>query len=484
MEHRDFERSNCNMKNEVPAVDPTSVNQKLQGGETPRRSFTSNLVSVLGGQASCAVVATTIQICFARLLGPAGRGQISVCLMATALGVLAGGMGAEYPLVLWTAGSKKKSAEWLPGVIWTGILGSTFSASLWAIVFWGWHPAFLKGMTSGMAVLVLASIPVSICVSYLMSALTGLENFRLRAGLAFANQVLGLAGVLALVLLYGRKPEVAVLGNQLGLLICAGITAFILRDFLRDGWNLRVAREKMRSVLNLGLRGQLGNLATFFNYRLDVFIVNYYLDSVQVGLYAVGVLVTEALWQIPNAAALVLFPRTARTLNEGAAEFTCFVLRQVFLVASVSGVALALVSPVLIPLVFGVQFSPSAAVIWWLLPGVIALSLAKVICADLAARGRPEFSSIFAFVSLVVTVVLDLALIPRMGIKGASIASSAAYIVDAVLLAIALKQQLEVPWKTLLVPTHADGAAYQMIWFRCKAWLRPAAVSLEPGRLD
>jgi O-antigen/teichoic acid export membrane protein len=472
------------MKSADLASPSSGTTESLQGGTFPRRSFSSNLVAVLGGQLSCAVVGLSIQVCYARLLGPAGRGQISVGFMAIALGVLVGGLGGEYPIVLWTAGSKGKSTEWLPGVIWTGILGSTLAASLWAVIFWGWHPAFLKGMTSGMAALVLASIPVSVFVSYLMSVLTGFESFRLRAGLALANQLLGLTGVLALVFIYGPKPEVAVLGNQLGLLICLGVTAFVLKDFLRGGWNLAVARKKVYSVVNLGFRGQLGNLATFFNYRLDVFMVNYFLDSTQVGFYAVGVLVTEALWQIPNAAGLALFPRTARTLNEGAAEFTCFVLRQVLLVACVSGVALALLSPVVIPMVFGAQFSPSVAVIWWLLPGVIALSLAKVICSDLAARGKPEFSSIFAVVSLGVTVILDLVLIPRMGIKGASLASSAAYVVDAALLAIALKQVLRVSWRSFLVPTHADGAAYQMIWFQCKAWLRPVAVFFGPGRLN
>ena len=54
-----------------------------------------------------------------------------------------------------------------------------------------------------------------------------------------------------------------------------------------------------------------------------IFVVNYFFDTAQVGLYAVGVLVAEGLWQIPHAAALALIPRTARTLNQGATQFTC-----------------------------------------------------------------------------------------------------------------------------------------------------------------
>jgi len=445
-----------------------------------RPGFLSNLTAVLGGQLSCAIVALLVQACYARLLGPAGRGQISLCLMVTAFGVLVGGLGGDYPLTIWTAESREKSAEWLPAIGWTSISGSFLATCLWFLVYWKWSPSFLKGMTSRMAVVVLISIPLSILFTYLMAILTGLEWFRLRSGLALSNQITGLMGIGLLVSLFGAQPEIALMGFQLGLLVCAIVTAALLRNFLRNACTLRVSARRVYSVLSLGLRGQLGNLATFFNYRLDVFVVNYFFDTTQVGLYAVGVLVAEGLWQIPHAAALALFPRTARTLNRGATQFTCLVIRQVLLVACLSGATMALVSPWVIPLVFGARFAPSVPVIWWILPGTIALSVSKVICADLAGRGRPEFSSICAFLSLAVTISLDLLLIPRMGINGAALASTAAYSVQTVVLAVFLKRQLLVSWKSLLVPSFDEFAFYQLAWLRFKARLWPDSAPLVP----
>jgi len=445
-----------------------------------RHGFLSNLTAVLGGQLSCAIVALLVQACYARLLGPAGRGQISLCLMVTAFGVLVGGLGGDYPLTIWTAESREKSAEWLPAIGWTSITGGFLATCLWFLVYWKWSPSFLKGITSRMAVVVLISIPLSILFTYLMAILTGLEWFRLRSGLALSNQITGLLGIALLVSLFGAKPEIALMGFQLGLLVCAIVTAALLRNFLRNAYTLLVSARRVYSVLSLGLRGQLGNLATFFNYRLDVFVVNYFFDTTQVGLYAVGVLVAEGLWQIPHAAALALFPRTARTLNQGATQFTCLVIRQVLLVACVSGATMALVSPWAIPLVFGGRFAPSVPVIWWILPGTIALSVSKVICADLAGRGRPEFSSICAFLSLAVTIGLDLLLIPRMGINGAALASTAAYSVQTMLLAIFLKRQLEVPWKSFLVPSFDEFAVYQLAWLRFKARIWPESAPLVP----
>lgn len=466
----------------IAIVNPgsTAAEESPQVKPVTRPGFLSNLTAVLGGQLSCAIVALLVQACYARLLGPAGRGQISLCLMVTAFGVLVGGLGGDYALTIWTAESREKSAEWLPAVTSTALIGSFFASSLWLLVFWKWSPAFLKGMTSRMALVVLASIPLSILFTYLMGILTGLEWFRLRSGIALSNQIVGLFGIGLLVFFFGAKPEIALLGYQLGLLVCALLTVALLRDFLRHAWSVRAGFRRLSHVLNLGLRGQLGNLATFFNYRLDVFIVNYFFDTTQVGLYAVGVLVAEGLWQIPHAAALTLFPRTARTLNDGATKFTCRVIRQVLLVACVSGAAMALLSPWVIPLVFGSRFAPSVPVIWWILPGTIALSVSKVICADLAGRGRPEFSSICAFLSLAVTVTLDLLLIPRMGINGAALASTVAYTVQTVLLGIFLKRQLQVPWKSFLVPSFDELAVYQMAWGRFKAKIWPHAASLVP----
>ena len=450
-----------------------------------RSGFLSNLTAVLGGQLSCAVVALLIQACYARLLGPAGRGEISLCLMVIAFGVLVGGLGSQYPLAIWTAESKRKSSEWLPAITWIAILGCVLVSALWTIVYWKWHPTFLKGLTPSSAIIATAGISVGVLFTNLMSMLTGLERFRLRAALGLSQQVIGLLCLGLLVFFFGAKPNVALLSNQLGILICSLITVIFLHDYWGSAWDFGAARRKFAGALNLGLRGQPGNLATFFNYRLDVFVVNYFLDTTQVGLYAVGVLVAEGLWQIPQAASLTLLPRTARTLNAGATQFTCMVIRHVVLVACATGAALALLSPFAVPLIFGARFTPSVPVIWWILPGTIALSVAKVICADLAGRAKPEFSSICACTSLVVTIALDLLLVPRMGINGAALASSVAYTAQTILLAIALKQHLRVSWKSLLVPSLDELAAYRLTWLRFKARLRPAsAPSVLSGGTD
>jgi O-antigen/teichoic acid export membrane protein len=129
-----------------------------------------------------------------------------------------------------------------------------------------------------------------------------------------------------------------------------------------------------------------------------------------------------------------------------------------------------------IPAIFGEAFRASVPVIWWILPGTVALAVSKVMCADLLARGMPEYSSVFAFVTLIVTVVLDLLLIPRMGIQGAALASSVAYFTNSTLVAMVLKCKLGVSWRALLVPSVTEFVPYRQVWDRVVGRLRPTAV--------
>jgi O-antigen/teichoic acid export membrane protein len=477
------------LANNLPdSPQPLSQDRKRESGLSPtgqaaRPRFVINLTTVLGGQVACAALSLLVEVCFARLLGPEGRGKFSLALMAATFGVLLGGLGGEIPITVWAADAKKRIADWLPAVLFLGILGSTVAICMWILAFWRWRSLYLKGITPILFFLVLATIPMMILFGYLSALLAGAERFRTRAFISFIEQLAGLIAILAFVLFIRRSPEMAVLGNLVGLIVAVGAAAFVLRHSLVNSWKLLSAYRHLIPALSLGTRGQLGNLASFFNYRLDVFIVNAFLGPTQVGLYALGVVVSEALWQVPNAAAVALLPRTARTLETGANEFTCSITRQVLLLACTSGLAMAALCPLVIPLVFGEAFRESIPVIWWILPGTIALCLGKVISADLAGRKKPEYSSVFALVALVVTIVLDFRLIPAMGIRGAALASSIAYFLNTVLLAFALKYELKVRWRFLFIPSRLDFVPYRLAWHRLKSWIGQAFAVTDSGSL-
>jgi len=435
-------------------------------------SFIVSIVTILGGQFVSGVIALLAEILYARLLGPAARGTIGLCVVTIAFATLIGGLGGEGAIVYWTSRSRPHQNSYLPAVLSWGALGCCLACGLWSWSFWKLQLPFLRGMSGSSAVVILFSIPAATFFAYSMALAGGYEQFRLRSLCSALRQVVGMTMFLLLLLAFGRQVETALWANFIGLTIGTLTMVTLLRREIATSWTTASTLSNIRPTLTYALRGQVGNLASFFTYRLDIFIVNYFLLPAQVGFYALGVTISEALWQIPQAVASALFPRTVRSADANATQFTTFILRQVLLLNLLGGLAMAAISPFVVPLIFGQRFQPSVSVIWWILPGTIALSLAKVGCADLAGRGKNGYASVFALFCFAVTAILDWRLIPLMGITGAALASSIAYCLDALLVLAALRYEAKIRFLDILIPQSVDLQVYRAAVDRLKDIVR------------
>jgi len=211
--------------------------------------------------------------------------------------------------------------------------------------------------------------------------------------------------------------------------ICVVMYSFFLKSDAKiwPGFDMRALKDS----LVFGVQAHLGTILQFFNHRLDVFIVNFFAGATSVGLYAVAVSLTELLWFLPNAFGFVLFPKTASSSPETAKRFTPKVARLSALITAVAAGGLFLVSRPVITFLYTEEFLPSLYPLWILLPGAVSISYSQIIFNDLGGRGKPYYGTLASLVSLFVTLGGDIVLIPRFGIIGAAVASSLAYITNA-----------------------------------------------------
>jgi stage V sporulation protein B len=447
-----------------------------------RPNFISNCIIILASQGAAVLLVFVLEIFYARLLGPAGRGLLNLAMMAINLASLAGGLGGEIPMILWTADRTRSRREFLPAILFWGVVGSLAAAAAWLLIFFVIHPAFLTGVTPRLAIIVFAAIPAYIFSNYFVAGLVGAERFGRRANLLIGQKLLTVVGVSILIFGHWTSPGTVLFANLAGTVLALAGALVLFTAPIQAAWNISALKHSLTKSLSLGVRGQAGNVASFLNYRLDLFFVNNFLGLAQVGIYSVGVMISESLWQIPYAVALALLPRTARTLRENDAAFACLVIRRVLALAAVSGIVLAVACPWVVPLLFGHKFRASLPVVWWILPGTIAFAPGRVMAADLAGREKVGYNSICAILALVVTLSLDILLIPRMGINGAALASSVAYMFNTALLAMKLKNTLGVSWQTLLAPSLADFAFCWEGWLATRNAQRVPACTEEPGR--
>jgi O-antigen/teichoic acid export membrane protein len=228
-----------------------------------------------------------------------------------------------------------------------------------------------------------------------------------------------------------------------------------------DAWPRRFAGPAiLRRVLGFGVQGQLSNLLQLLNYRLDSYLVLAFVNSAGVGLYAVSVTLSEGMWFIANSVTVVFLTNITSSDETYRARMTPLVCRNTLFVTAAGAIAAGAVSPFVIPAVFGKAFADAVPAFLWLLPGTVALAGAKVLAAYVFSRGKPLLNAWIALATLVVTVAVDVVLIPAFGVTGAAAGASFAYILSLVLTALAYRSLSGASIFDAIVPRPADATYY------------------------
>ena len=176
---------------------------------------------------------------------------------------------------------------------------------------------------------------------------------------------------------------IALLAAVLLALLLLGLRNLHLPTIIWPRWPV------LKAQVTFGLQGQAGNILQLLNYRLDKYVALAFVGTDGVGIYAVAVGVTESIWFISNAVAVVLLPRLTRASSEETAALTPLFCRHTIFLSLLGAVAVGALSPLLLPLMFGSDFSPAVTAVWWLLPGTVALAGTKVLAAYIFSRGKP-----------------------------------------------------------------------------------------------
>lgn len=390
------------------------------------RRFFANVNLLFFTQVVNRILLFITSVIIARGLGPDGRGDyalfvLTVMFVAT-LGSLGTGLGSTYYV-----GKRQYDVRVLLGNSQFMVLvaGALTAAALAAIGLSFEPKAFVEGRSFWLYAF---AVPVTLEFVLVTAILLGGERF-LALNLSAVGQALLLVIGVAVLWTVDRVSIFSVLavwilsyaaGSALAL-SALGFRQLSLKRSMRP--DIPVLGEQVR----FGLPGQLGGTLTRLNYRLDQYIVRAFRTRAEVGFYAVAAGLAEAVWWIANAVSMALLPRLTRAGSERAREITPIACRNTLLMSLLAAGGLAAAAPVAVELFFGNDFGPAVQPVFWLLPGIVALSGTKVLGSYFFSQARLTIVTIISSISLGATLVFDFLLIPEFGISGAAAASSVAY---------------------------------------------------------
>jgi O-antigen/teichoic acid export membrane protein len=408
--------------------------------------FVASIISFAGRFATSVVVART--------LGPEFKGIYNLTLLSSGLVIIICNLGLNGAISYFTASNKFSSRQMFTLAITAGLILSILGGALFYLAYdYILVNNILAGSDPQLILFAMLGLPLSLVASFLTSLLLGQQRmiaynsvdvFRVLTNLGFQVTSSAMsAGVTGAVIAW-------LASNFLALILALWL--------LRGNFSLRIKPlvPVVRPALSYGLKSYAGNLLTFFNYRLDSFLVNFYNGAAAVGLYTTSVTMAELLWYVPNAVSGALFPKVSSLDASTANRITPQACRQTLLIVLIAAIAWGGVGGWLLVAFYGEPYRPAVAPFLWLIPGMIGVTVAKIISADLSGRGKPQFAAYTAGITVAITIILDLVLIPLFSISGAAIASSIAYIASGSLAVFWFSRETGTLPSTLLIPRSED----------------------------
>ena len=385
-----------------------------------RKSIFTILIQVLQ-----LITLVAITILVTRVTGAQGRGIYTLVVAVATLSAYVTGLGISWAGIYYIGKHQFPLANVVSTLLTVSLASAGVTMLVLAAAYVLFQATYFHDMTPSQAFIMVTLTALYQVATTCSSIVLGLNRPLQYAAISAIQVVVALVIQVALALAGSLSATSALVALTIGVTISAGLGLVLVGRAapIRLGLNSKI----LRSFFDFGIRGYAANLMMTVSYRLDALMVNGLSGVAALGYYSVATAMAEGLWYGANGLALVMFPHISSLEKEEADRITPAVCRNAVFVTLIGAVVMFAVSRPLILTIFGSALIPAIEPLWLLLPGIVTLTVAKIITSYLSGIGKPIYSTYLSGGSMILTVVMDLVLIPPFGINGAAAASSIVY---------------------------------------------------------
>lgn len=412
-------------------------------------SFLKKSFSVFGTRVLMFVLGMFGSIIVTRMLGPANRGMLEILNTVPFLLVNVGSLGIGNAN-LYFVGKKKYPLEDIIGnsfgvVI---VLGS-FLFSCAMLLRYLTIDSLFNGVPLLLSVLSFLLIPFLLFQKLIQYAILGMQEIYTRNKIVIFEGTAYFVIVVFLVVFL----KWSLFGVIVGTLITYFLVAMLCFVIVRKKTKLKIKLDIDMTIkgIKFGIIPFLVLVVMNMIFKSDIFLIKYFLTDNELGYYALSVSLGEKIWMLPEAIGLTLFASVAAKKQSDSAGRTPKVCRVSLCVSIIAGMFLYICIPFLLPLLYGDKFIPSILSFKILLPGISFITIYLILNGDLAGRGKAIYTLYVFSCGLILNIVLNILMIPKLGINGAAVSSTIAYSASSLVLAFVYSRKYSVQMRDLLI---------------------------------
>ncbi|MBI5135576.1 flippase [Candidatus Uhrbacteria bacterium] len=357
----------------------------------------------------------------ARLLGAENTGIYFYALsVSQVLSVFLDGGFANY-IVRETARDDRQGLRYAEDALGAKIILMGF-VSAWIALFHflGWLPIDTMLLTIAFFVVGMEALQVT-----LYSYLRGLQKIGYEAIAVVLAQILTVLGGIA-VLATSRSVAllllVLALASIFHLLYSVGLVHRFTLTWVRPRFDTTAVRSMLRECWPFALAAVFVKMIAY----TDTVVLGLYYPKEIVGFYSVPYKLTYSFQFIPLALVATLYPAMSHLYKQKSPDLATVFMESVRLLVVASaaiGFGIASIASILVPLIYGNNFSPAIAATQ-VLPLVLVILFAQYpIGALLNSSNNQRFQTTAMGVGMVVNVIANFLFVPQWGMMGAVVAS-------------------------------------------------------------
>ena len=392
---------------------------RLAAGTELRR----NVLETYGTRLLVLAVTFATTVLVARMLGPAGRGLFAVAATLGAVGAQFGNFGLHASNIYYVA----KDRALLPVLIGNTlavVLVACLLSAVCGVGFFYWP--HLSPVHGNLLLLALVFVPASLAYLLTQGLLLGVNQVRSYNNIEFAGKFVALALICFIALAHKSTVE-----SYFGVTLLSVVLSFLwaLWRLQRVSASpLRLSFPVFRQSIGIGVKAYAIAFFGFLLLRIDLLMVKYMLGATEAGYYSISQVLAENTMMFPVVVGLLLFPKLSAIKQKD--EKIRLANKAVLVTAALMLPAVVIAAWSAAPLIsaaFGKSFLPAVRPFAWLMPGTYFLGIETVMVQLLNSEGFPLIIVGAWFLSTIANVLLNLWVIPRFGITGASAVSSVCY---------------------------------------------------------
>lgn len=415
-------------------------------------SFLKDLLSVGVSKGLMIILGLGSSIITARYIGPEGNGIIASLLVFPSLFMSIGSLGIRQSTTYFLGKGIYTEEQIKTAITQIWMLTTIFSL---VVSFYLMRYFTETGENLELVILALLPIPFSLFNTYNSGIFLGKNNIKEFNRINWIPSLIAFIGTIVFVVAIKLDVTGAMIASIGGPFFMAIILLF--KNKFIQAFSFKYDWKIIKSMLSLGIVYAISLLVINLNYKVDIILLERLSTPYEIGLYSKGAGITEYLWQIPMLLSTIIFARSAVSKDDRLFSLkVAQLLRLSFIIIGIASVILLLLSELIIVGMYGEPFRGSITVLNYLLPGVLILTVYKVMNMDLAGKGKPWISMKAMIPALIINIIMNFLLIPNYGANGAAIASTISYSIAGVLFLYFYSRETQIPVLTIIKYNKSD----------------------------